>query len=60
MRHFLCTYSSENNVFKGEMYVGAPTISAAQDKFLEWLKEQPVYAHLWTFTFAFTELKGAL
>lgn len=56
MRHFIVHYSSHSNVFKGVMHVKANTISEAQDKFLEWLREQPSYAHLWQLSFEFVEI----
>jgi hypothetical protein len=60
MRHFTVSYSSQNNVFKGVLHVKANTISEAQDKFLEWLRKQPSYAHLWQLSFEFTEIGTSL
>lgn len=56
MRNFIVHYSSHSNVFKGVMHVKANTISEAQDKFFEWLREQPSYAHLWQLSFEFVEI----
>jgi hypothetical protein len=60
MRHFTVSYSSANNVFKGVLHVKANTISEAQDKFIDWLREQPAYAHLWQLSFEFTEIGASL
>lgn len=60
MRNFIITYNSQNNMFKGHIHVRANTLSDAQDKFLQWLREQPVYTHLWQLTFVFEELGGSL
>jgi hypothetical protein len=42
------------------MHVKANTISEAQDKFFEWLREQPSYAHLWQLSFEFVEIGASL
>ena len=60
MRNFTVTYHSQCNVFKGVLHVKANTISEAQDKFFEWLREQPSYAHLWQLTFEFVEIGTSL
>lgn len=60
MRHFIVTYSSANNIFKGVLHVEAMTISDAQDKFLDWLREQPSYTHLWQLSFEFVEIGTSL
>jgi hypothetical protein len=60
MRHFTVSYSSANNVFKGVLHVEASTISEAQNKFLNWLIEQPSYAHLWQLSFEFVEIGASL
>lgn len=60
MRHFIVTYSSQNNVFKGVLHVEASTISEAQDKFLNWLIKQSSYAHLWQLSFEFVEIGTSL
>jgi plasmid rolling circle replication initiator protein Rep len=60
MRHFIVSYNSQNNVFKGHLHVKANTISEAQDKFLDWLRQQPTYTHLWHLSFGFEEVGGSL
>ena len=56
MRNFIVKYNSHNNMFKGVLHVKANTISEAQDKFFDWLREQPTYAHLWQLSFEFVEI----
>lgn len=60
MRNFVIGYSSHSNVFKGHIHVKANTVSEAQDKFFQWLREQPTYAHLWDLTFAVQEIGDSL
>jgi hypothetical protein len=60
MRHFIVSYSSQNNVFKGVLHVEACTISDAQDKFIAWLRNQPSYTHLWQLSFEFVEIGTSL
>ncbi len=60
MRNFIVTYTSGNNIFKGELHVSAMTIAEAQDKFLNWLITQPTYVHMWQLTFEFKEIQGSL
>ncbi len=60
MRHFIVSYTSTHNVFKGHLHVRANTVSEAQDKFLAWLREQPSYTHLWQLTFVFDEIGASL
>lgn len=60
MRDFIVSYSSQNNTFKGHLHVKACTLADAQDKFLQWLREQPSYTHLWHLTFVFEEIGGSL
>jgi hypothetical protein len=60
MRNFTVSYNSQNNIFKGVLHVKANTISEAQDKFFEWLREQPNYTHLWQLSFEFVEIGTSL
>ena len=60
MRHFIVSYNSQNNMFKGVMHVEAMTISEAQDKFLNWLTKQQSYAHLYQLSFEFVEIGASL
>lgn len=60
MRNFICVFKSDKNLFRGTLHVKASTVSEAQDKFFEWLKEQPSYPHLWQLTFELTEIRGSL
>lgn len=60
MRHFIVYYSSESNIFNGTVHVAALMPSDAQDKFFRWLREQPVYAHLWNLNFEMKEIKNSI
>lgn len=57
---FVVTYNSQNNLFKGRLVIEADTIVEAQNKFLDWLKRQPVYLHMWRLTFEFEQMDGCL
>jgi hypothetical protein len=56
MKTFLCEYESVNNLFQGTAVIKAETLQAAQTNFLEWLKKQDVYPHMWRLTFSFKEV----
>lgn len=60
MRNFIVTYRSEGNLFKGQLHVAASTVAEAQDKFLQWLREQPAYIHLWHLEFDVKEIAASL
>ena len=60
MRHFIVSYSSQNNTFKGQLHVKADTLAMAQDKFIEWVQQQPAYLHLWQLSFSFEEIQQSL
>jgi len=60
MRNFVATYSSERNLFKGQVHISASSIGEAQDKFFEWLKKQSVYPHMWNMYVDFTEIGDSL
>lgn len=55
MKAYIVDWHSARNVDEGTVVVTANTISEAQDKFLEWLKEQPVYQHMWRLEFSIKE-----
>jgi hypothetical protein len=54
---YIVHWSSTGNIDKGTVVVTAKSISEAQDKFLGWLREQPVYQHMWNLTFSIEEGK---
>jgi hypothetical protein len=60
MRNFVAAYSSERNLFKGQVHISASSIGEAQDKFFEWLKKQSVYPHMWNMYVDFTEIGDSL
>jgi hypothetical protein len=60
MRNFIVSYNSAGNLFKGHVHVSATTVSEAQDKFLNWLRNQPTYAHLWDLSFVVKEIGDSL
>jgi hypothetical protein len=55
MKAYIVYWSSVRNIDKGTVGVTAKSISEAQDKFLGWLREQPVYQHMWNLTFSIEE-----
>jgi hypothetical protein len=57
MKAYIVDWSSVGNIDKGTVVVTAKSISEAQDKFLDWLREQPVYQHMWNLTFSIEEGK---
>ena len=57
MRTFMVDWYSEGNIEKGTVVVRAAGLVEAQDKFLGWLKKQPIYEHMWRLSFALEEAK---
>jgi acylphosphatase len=55
MKAYIVDWSSVRNIDKGTVVVTAKSISEAQDKFLDWLRDQPVYQHMWNLTFSIEE-----
>lgn len=55
MKAYIVDWSSFGNIDKGTVVVNAESISEAQDKFWGWLREQPVYQHMWNLTFSIEE-----
>jgi len=60
MRNFIVTYTSERNLFKGQVHVSAVSVGEAQDKFFDWLKKQAVYPHMWNISVNFEEIGDSL
>jgi hypothetical protein len=54
---YVAKYSSEGNLEKGEVVIVASTISEAQDKFFVWLKNRPLYQHMWRLNVEFREVR---
>ncbi len=54
---YVFTYESLNNQFKGEIGIESCSLVEAQDKFLEWLRKQPTYQHMWNLQFNAREIK---
>jgi hypothetical protein len=57
MKTFIVNYQSNKNLFKGKRVIQAFELIEAQNKFLDWLKTQPVYSHMWQLEFQFEEIK---
>lgn len=55
MKVFLVDWSSEGNQESGTITVQAKSVIEAQDKFWDWLRKQPIYAHLWRLSFSIEE-----
>ena len=60
MKTYLVKYESQGNLAEGSMVVSAANLVEAQDKFLSWLKHQPLYQHMWRLSFEFVEIQGVL
>jgi hypothetical protein len=56
MKTFIVHYNSNKNLFKSKRVIQAYELTEAQTKFLNWLKDQPVYSHLWQLEFQFEEV----
>lgn len=52
-------YSSEGNIFSGEVCIEAEGLVEAQDKFFAWVKKQKTYQHMWQLSFKAREVKLA-
>ena len=46
MKLYIFDYSSEGNIFSGEICIEAEGLVEAQDKFFAWVKKQQTQAHL--------------
>jgi hypothetical protein len=55
MTAYIVDWSSSGNIEKGTVVVTANSISEAQDTFWAWLREHPVYQHMWNLTFSIEE-----
>jgi hypothetical protein len=60
MRNFIVTYTSERNLFKGQVHISAVSVGEAQDKFFDWLKKQAVYPHMWNISVNLEEIGDSL
>lgn len=56
MKNFVVKGESEGNLFAFELHIQAESLSKAQDKFFQWISQQPVYSHMWRLQFEFREL----
>jgi hypothetical protein len=56
MKTYLFTYESNGNYFRGKISIPADNLVMAQDKFIDWLKRQDVYQHLWRLSFGAEEI----
>ena len=55
MKAYIVYWSSAGNIEKGTVVLTAESIKEAQDKFWNWLREQPIYQHMWRLTFSIEE-----
>jgi hypothetical protein len=55
MKAYIVDWSSLGNIDKGTVVIIAKSIPEAQDKFWDWLREKPVYQHMWNLTFSIEE-----
>ena len=54
-RVFHVKWESQGNIAKGTVIVHASSLIKAQDKFLDWIKTQALYSHMWRLSFEITE-----
>ena len=59
MKLYIFDYSSEGNIFSGEICIEAEGLVEAQDKFFDWVKKQKTYQHMWRLSFKAREVKFA-
>ena len=59
MKLYIFDYSSEGNIFSGEVCIEAEGLVEAQDKFIDWVKKQKTYQHMWRLSFKAREVKLA-
>ena len=59
MKLYIFDYSSEGNIFSGEICIEAEGLVEAQDKFFDWVKKQKTYQHMWQLSFRASEVKLA-
>ena len=59
MKLYIFDYSSEGNIFSGEVCIEAEGLVEAQDKFFDWVKKQKTYQHMWRLSFKAREVKLA-
>ena len=59
MKLYIFDYSSEGNIFSGEICIEAKCLVEAQDKFFAWLKKQQTYRDMWRLSFKAREVKLA-
>ena len=59
MKLYIFDYSSEGNIFSGEICIEAEGLVEAQDKFFDWVKKQKTYQHMWRLSFRAREVKFA-
>ena len=59
MQLYIFNYSSEGNLFSGEVCFEAKGLVEAQDKFIAWVKKQQTYQHMWQLSFKAKEVKLA-
>ena len=59
MKLYIFDYSSEGNIFSGEICIEAEGLVEAQDKFFDWVKKQKTYQYMWQLSFRAREVKLA-
>ena len=59
MKLYIFNYSSERNIFSGEVCIEAKGLVEAQDKFIAWVKKQQTYQNMWQLSFKAREVKLA-
>lgn len=60
MKTYIAYYESPGNLDKGELVIRASRPSEASTKFFDWLKEQPLYEHMWNLNMSIREIKPTI
>jgi hypothetical protein len=60
MKTYQVIWESPGNAEHGIVVVRAEGLVAAQNKFLAWLRQRPVYQHMWRLEFAFIEVQEVI
>jgi hypothetical protein len=60
MKTYQVIWESPGNAEHGIVIVRAEGLVAAQDKFWRWLRQQPVYQHMWRLFFEFKEVEEVI
>lgn len=59
MKHYIAKYESKGNHLEHtEVFIKAETLVEAQDKFFLYLKNTPLYSHMWRLNLEIREIQS--